>query len=1438
MRRNRRRILGVLGAMLLAVGLIAGSVGSAEADAYSLDVVIYDLTYGRSWVGGSVTSNIGIDCGPDCYEFLLEGTGVTLSASAAPGYVFVGWGLACAPFGTEPVCSFTHSSATTGVHANFEVVHTLTVDRNSAVGTVISTPLGINCGEDCSEAYIHGTQVNLVAVPGPGYVVEGWDPPCDGANPSCIVSIGSDRTVTALFNVAPVTPELTVVKAGTGTGEVSGTGIACGSDCTESYPGPTSVTLTATPSPDSIFAGWSGGGCVGTGTCILTVDGSRTVTASFTPRPVAHWSFDDDTAQDSAGAHHGTLTGSGLAFAPGQVGRAISISTGTSFVKIPSFHVPYLTVSAWVKSAKAGYYTSMVTKSAHPIGWNPPWQTWQLWFHENTAQPGFNRGDHGNVASPETIPLNQWVHLAGSYDGTTFRIYVNGVEKANASAPVPGPLPETLGNIYIGAPEFSNHSFLGLIDEVALWDRALGAEEIAAQYQRGLLGQGYLPPSPVQMHALAVERQGAGAGSVTSSPAGIACGATCSADFDAGTSVTLTATPDGGSTFAGWGGACAGSDLTCALTLSDGNTVTATVGVGLNPYGVVVNPAGTRIYVTNDSGASISVIETATNTVTATVNVGKASSGLAIDPAGTRLYVANELDNTISVVDTSANAVTATVPVGAYPFSVAVHPDGTRAYAANYSGNTVSVINTSTNEVTATVPVGTGPSDVAVNPAGTRLFVANENATVSVIDTTSNTVITTVYVTYGAWKLAVNPAGTRVYATGKYTGTVSVIDTVTNTVTATVPAGATPQGVTVDPTGMRVYVTNWSGTVSVIDTASNTVTTTVPVGAGPVGVAMHPDGTRVYVANNSGNTVSVIDTTRTFVTATFEAAVVTYSLTVARAGTGAGTVTSTTPPGVITCGSTCSASLPSGTAVTLVATPDATSTFAGWSGGGCAGTGTCTVTLDAAKSVTATFTRNTYALTVTKSGAGSGTVTSSPAGIACGPTCSAEFQMGTSVTLNAMPAVGSTFAGWMGACAGTGSCTLTLDTPQAATAVFTPTSYSLAVSRSGGGTVTSSPAGIACGSQCDASFSHGTSVTLTAIPEAGRLFAGWSGACAGAGSNPVCMLTMDGARSATATFALQTFPLSVSRAGAGSGQVVSTPAGIGCGAACAADLPVGSGVILTAVPDPGSMFFGWNGGCTGTAHCILQMTGPTGVSATFLPASLPQIHLGLPAPALGVGEPMTVTATITPGPPATADVYIALQLPDASLLFLRGDGSLVSWPQAIAGNWGVAPYAGQVFNHTFTGGEPAGSYRWLAALMVPGTLTPLTGVSETAVAVWPGPPPALRLALNATGFRTGEPLAIGLALSQAPGPVDRDVYVALQLPDGSLLFLTGEGGATPTPTPYLARWTGAATVRKVFAYTFSGGEPAGTYTVLAGFAEPGTLNFLGPVVPAPFSFAP
>ena len=163
-------------------------------------------------------------------------------------------------------------------------------------------------------------------------------------------------------------------------------------------------------------------------------------------------------------------------------------------------------------------------------------------------------------------------------------------------------------------------------------------------------------------------------------------------------------------------------------------------------------------------------------------------------------------------------------------------------------------------------------------------------------------------------------------------------------------------------------------------------------------------------------------------------------LAVSFPGNGNGTVTSN--PAGINCTSGCDARFIPGAVVTLTATPATGTTFVGW-GGACSGTGSCSVTMTSDRSVTATFTEPT--LTVNWTGNGNGEVDSTPTGIncLCSPAASAPFPKGSKVTLTATAQSGSTFAGWGGACSGTGSCTVTMNGDQTVSANFVAPTFSL-----------------------------------------------------------------------------------------------------------------------------------------------------------------------------------------------------------------------------------------------------------------------------------------------------------------------------------------------------------------------------------------------------------
>lgn len=174
------------------------------------------------------------------------------------------------------------------------------------------------------------------------------------------------------------------------------------------------------------------------------------------------------------------------------------------------------------------------------------------------------------------------------------------------------------------------------------------------------------------------------------------------------------------------------------------------------------------------------------------------------------------------------------------------------------------------------------------------------------------------------------------------------------------------------------------------------------------------------------------------------------------------------------------------------------------------------------------------ARTVTVNAIGGGTVGSSPPGIGnCGGpggTCSATFPNGSVVRLNALPSPFNRFFGWGGSFAACGAnpvCDVSVDANLAGNAQFVAIS-TVAIARTGAGSVTSDPAGITCGavagSPCSGSFDRdvgfGAVVRFTAVPAPGSRFVGWSGDFDICGANPLCDLVMDRASfNAAAAFA-------------------------------------------------------------------------------------------------------------------------------------------------------------------------------------------------------------------------------------------------------------------------------------------------------------------------------
>ncbi|MDV9187061.1 PxKF domain-containing protein [Streptomyces sp. SR27] len=279
-----------------------------------------------------------------------------------------------------------------------------------------------------------------------------------------------------------------------------------------------------------------------------------------------------------------------------------------------------------------------------------------------------------------------------------------------------------------------------------------------------------------------------------------------------------------------------------AYDLSTGS-VAGTVPVGTRPGPVAVSPDGSQVWVANQFGGSISVIDTATLTVTATLTGGYPSA-IAFSPDGAHVYAAENAAGhaRIDVFDTATRTVAASIPTAYSVSAIAPTPDGSRLYAA-VSGD-VAVIDTATDTITASIPTADRRAigGLAISPDGAKVFATNVNTgTLSVVDTTTSTLAGSVQLNRYAGSLALSPDGARAYVVATDsggTGSLATVDTATLTVSGVLAVPA--MNVLADPDGSRLYVATSNRDMVVVDAATGTVVSTTATGARASGMVLAP----------------------------------------------------------------------------------------------------------------------------------------------------------------------------------------------------------------------------------------------------------------------------------------------------------------------------------------------------------------------------------------------------------------------------------------------------------------------------------------------------------------------------------------------------------------------------------------------------------------------
>ena len=309
-----------------------------------------------------------------------------------------------------------------------------------------------------------------------------------------------------------------------------------------------------------------------------------------------------------------------------------------------------------------------------------------------------------------------------------------------------------------------------------------------------------------------------------------------------------------------------------------------------------------------------------------------------------------------------------------------------------------------------------------------------------------------------------------------------------------------------------------------------------------------------------------------------------------------------------------------GTNVTLTATPTSGWSFDHWSGGSSGTVNPITVNMTSNKDVTATFTQNTYTLTVNVVGSGSVNLNNT------GP-----YYYGDVVQVTAVPDSGWSFDHWGGDLAGSANpATLIINSDTDVTATFAQNVYTLTVDVVGDGVVNLNNTG---------PYHYGDVVQLTAAPSTGWSFANWGGDLTGS-SNPTTII-IDGDKAATATFTQDTYTLTVSIDPLGKGSVNLNNSG---------PYYYGDTVELTANPAIGWSFDHWSGDSSGSSNpTTLLINGNKAVTATFT-----QNVYTLTTTVIGSGS----VSRNSSGPYYYGDTVELTAVPSAGRSFDHWDGDL------------------------------------------------------------------------------------------------------------------------------------------------------------------------------------
>jgi hypothetical protein len=359
-------------------------------------------------------------------------------------------------------------------------------------GTITATPT--TTGLDA------GTYTATVTVAAPG---------ADGAPASIPVSLTVNAPAPPALAVSPSTlafsatqggtnpaaKTATVTNGGSGSLDVSVTDDASWLSVTPAT-ATAPATLSIAPSISGLAAGTYNATVTVTATTAGATGSPKTIAVTLTVAPpassglVGAWGFDETSGgsvSDASGnGNTGTIAGA-IRTTAGKFGGALSFNGTSDWVTVPDANsldlTSGMTIEAWIRPTAVGSAWRTVLLKEQPTG-----LIYSLYAGNGGGKPAshvFTTNDFGLNGATNTA-LNAWTHLAATYDATTLRIYVNGVQVSTKA--IKGAMRVSTGVLRIGGNSVWSEWFAGLIDEVRLYNRPLGAAELQADMARPVGG--------------------------------------------------------------------------------------------------------------------------------------------------------------------------------------------------------------------------------------------------------------------------------------------------------------------------------------------------------------------------------------------------------------------------------------------------------------------------------------------------------------------------------------------------------------------------------------------------------------------------------------------------------------------------------------------------------------------------------------------------------------------------------------------------------------------------------------------------------------------------------------------------------------------------------------------------------------------------------------